>query len=55
METLEIQQKVRNVYLKFVKKGDLIRVDGDKPKEVVSDELYTMVLGLLKACKSPVS
>ena len=32
METLETQQKVRDVYLKFVEKGDLVRVDGDKPK-----------------------
>ena len=55
METLEIQQKVRDVYLKFFDKGELVRVDGDKPKEVVADELYTMILGLLKACKSFVS
>jgi len=55
METLEIQQKVRDVYLNFFKKGELVRVDGDKPKEVVADELYTMILGLLKACKSLVS
>ena len=55
METLETQQKVRDVYLKFLEKGELIRVDGDKPKEVVADELYTVVLGLLKACKSLVS
>jgi len=52
METLETQQKVRDVYLKFFEKGELVRVDGDKPKEVVADELYTVVLGLLKACKS---
>jgi dTMP kinase len=52
METLETQQKVRAVYLKFLEKGELVRVDGDKPKEVVADELYTVVLGLLKACKS---
>jgi dTMP kinase len=55
METLETQQKVRDVYLMFVEKGDLVRVDGDKPKEAVADELYAVVLGLLKACKSFVS
>jgi len=55
METLETQQKVRAVYLKFVEKGDLVRVDGDKPKEVVADELYTVVLGFLTACKGFVS
>ena len=48
METLETQQKVREVYLKFVEKGELVRVDGDKPKEVVGDALYVMVLDLLK-------
>ena len=48
METLETQQKVREVYLKFVEKGELVRVDGDKPKEVVGDALYIMVLDLLK-------
>jgi thymidylate kinase len=53
METLETQQKVRDVYLKFVEKCDLVRVNGDKPKEVVADELYTVVLDFLKeACKS---
>jgi dTMP kinase len=48
METLQTQQKVRQVYLKYVEKGELIRVDGDKSKEEVAEELYSMVLGLLK-------
>jgi dTMP kinase len=48
METIETQRKVREVYLKFVEKSELIRVDGDKPKEAVADELYAVVLGLLK-------
>ena len=51
METLEIQQKVREVYLKFVEKGELIRIDGDKPKDAVADALYSKVLSLLKTCK----
>jgi dTMP kinase len=55
METLETQQKVREVYLKFVEKGELVRVDGDKPKEVVADALYTKVLSLLKTVKGFVS
>ncbi len=55
METLETQQKVRDVYLKFVEKGDLVRVDGDKPKDVLANELYTVVLGFLKACKGFIS
>lgn len=51
METLETQRKVREVYLKYVEKGDLVRVDGDKSKENVADELYVKVLGLLKAAE----
>ncbi len=51
METLEIQRKVREVYLKFVEKGELIRIDGDKPKDAVADALYSEVLGLLKMCE----
>ena len=51
METLETQRKVREIYLKFVEKGELIRIDGDKPKEVVADSLYDKVLELLKAVK----
>jgi dTMP kinase len=48
METIETQRKVRKVYLRFVEKSELIRVDGDKPKEAVADELYAVVLGFLK-------
>lgn len=55
METLETQQKVREVYLKFVEKGELVRVDGDKPKDVVADALYVKVLSLLKTVKGFVS
>ncbi len=55
METLETQQKVRDVYLRFVEKGELVRVDGDKLKEAVADELYAKVMGLLKTIKGFVS
>jgi dTMP kinase len=48
METLETQQKVREVYLRFVEKGDLVLVDGDKPVEVVAEALYAKVLELLE-------
>ena len=51
METLETQQKVREIYIKFVEKGELILIDGDKPKDVVADELYSKVLSLLKTAK----
>ena len=55
METLETQQKVREVYLKYVEKGELFRVDGDRPKEIVSDALYTEVSSLLRAAADFVS
>ncbi len=48
METLETQQKVRQVYLKFVDKGELVLVDGDKTKEDVANAMYSVVLSLLK-------
>jgi dTMP kinase len=54
METLETQTKVREVYLKYVAKGELIRIDGDQPKETVAEELYAKVVGLLKAAEGVV-
>ena len=55
METLETQRKVREVYLKFVEKGELARIDGDKPKDVVAEQLYGRVLGLLKGAQGFIS
>ena len=51
METLETQQKVREIYIKFVEKNELILINGDKPKGLVADELYSKVLSLLKTVK----
>jgi dTMP kinase len=51
MENLETQQKVREIYLKFVKKGDLARIDGNKPKAEVAAELFAVVLNFLKASR----
>ena len=48
METLETQKKVREIYLKYVEKGELIRIDGDKNKDSVAQEVYFMVMSLLK-------
>ena len=48
METLETQQKVREVYLLFVENGELILIDGNKPMEDVAEALYSVVLSLLK-------
>jgi dTMP kinase len=48
METLETQLKVREIYLKFVEKGELAMIDGDRLKEAVAEDLYRKVLGFLK-------
>jgi len=55
MENFETQQKVREVYLKYVDKGELVRINGDKPKDVVAEELYSKVLALIKSAKGLVS
>lgn len=51
METLDTQRKVRAVYLKFVDEAELVRISGDRPREVVGAELFSVVLGFLKTCK----
>ena len=48
MENLETQRKVREVYLKFLESGELVRVDGNKSKEEVSDEILSIVLRSLE-------
>jgi dTMP kinase len=49
METLETQKKVREIYLKFVAIGPLVRIDGDMPVADLSEALYTRVLRFLAA------
>jgi dTMP kinase len=48
METLETQQKVRDIYLKFVAKGNLVRLDGNRTEDEVAEALSTMVSKFLK-------
>ena len=49
MENMETQQKVRKIYLKFVEKGRLTRINGDQPKNAVAKELYAVVMKFLNA------
>ncbi|UCF44722.1 MAG: dTMP kinase [Candidatus Bathyarchaeota archaeon] len=51
MENMETQQKVRKIYLKFVEKGSLTRINGDQPKNEVSQELYAVVMKFLNASR----
>jgi len=47
METMETQQRVRDVYLKFVAKGELVRLDGNRSEDEVSEALIALVLKFL--------
>jgi dTMP kinase len=47
MEDLETQRKVREVYLKFVNNGALVKIDGNCSKREVSVSLLNSVLGFL--------
>jgi dTMP kinase len=49
MERLETQRKVREIYLQFVEKGALVRIDGNKPKASVAAKLYATVLKFLSS------
>jgi len=48
MERLKIQRKVREVYMRLVKNGRLIPVDGNRPRDEVSKDVLTIVLDFLK-------
>ena len=48
MENLETQRNVRKVYVKFVEKGELVKIDGSKSKQEVADDILTVVLGFLE-------
>ena len=43
MENLETQRKVREVYVKFVEKGELVRIDGNKSTKEVADDVLKVV------------
>ena len=48
MENLETQRKVREVYVKSVEKGELVRVDGNKSKSEVAADVAAVVQSFLK-------
>jgi dTMP kinase len=48
MENLETQRKVREVYVKFVEKEELAKIDGNKSKQEVADDILTVVLRFLE-------
>jgi dTMP kinase len=48
MENLETQRKVREVYVGFAENGELIRVDGNKSKKQVADDIAAVVKSFVK-------
>ncbi len=48
MEDFRTQERVRKIYLDFVQNGDLIKIDGNKPKNAVAKDLLSTVLNFLK-------
>jgi dTMP kinase len=52
METLEIQQKVEEVYMKFVENGQLLPLDGNRKKSEVAQDILQMVLDFLEKRKA---
>jgi dTMP kinase len=49
MENMETQQRVRQIYMKFIEKGKLTRINGDNSKNEVAKELYAVVMKFLNA------
>ena len=47
MENLETQQKVREVYLKFVEKDELVKIDGNQTRQEVAEDILKVVLKFL--------
>jgi dTMP kinase len=48
-EQLENLRRVREIYVRLVKGGELVRVDADRPKRVVQAELLGLVQRLLES------
>lgn len=52
MEKLETQRKVREVYMKYVKDGKVVPVDGDRKKGEVEKSILEIVLNFLQNCNA---
>ncbi len=46
LEKIELQRKVREIYLELVSAGELVSVDANRPKAEVQQNLIQMVLNL---------
>ena len=52
MEKLETQRKVQEVYMMFVNSGKLIRIDGDRSKVEVEQNILSLILEFLEKHKT---
>jgi dTMP kinase len=43
MEKLETQRKVREVYMTFVRKGELVKIDGNRSKTKVAETIFAVI------------
>jgi thymidylate kinase len=48
MENLETQRKVREIYVRFVEKRELVRIDGNKSKKEVAHDILRVVVRFLE-------
>jgi len=48
MENLETQRKVREIYLQYVEKGELSRINGNRSMKEVAEDLAATVLSFLE-------
>ena len=51
-EDSDYLRKVREIYIKLVDEGELVKVDADRPKRVVQGELLSMVRDLIERRKA---
>lgn len=51
METLEVQRKVQEIYMKLVESGRLVPIDGNRPVDEISRNVLEIILDLLKSLK----
>ncbi|MEM3443197.1 MAG: dTMP kinase [Candidatus Bathyarchaeia archaeon] len=49
MENLETQRKVREVYMQFVERGELLRIDGNRSKRDVGNDILKTFLKYFEA------
>lgn len=52
METLETQRRVKEVYMKFVNRGKLMPIDGDRKKTEVEQNILKVILDFLENHKT---